>query len=170
MAIETTTARAFADPRRFPFLIRCSIAVLLSLAVRTAGQAATISVTGLPGTTYTFTIGLTSPIGGTPDPQSVSFTGAQIAANQHVRFSVKADASTFSLGSVPCSFATWTADNAVNGSGSSGTMDSASWGVVFIGAAGATSGSFDVHWSLTAPTPLVAGGGTLNVRWQIDFF
>ena len=158
-------------PHRSPRPARTVVAALLALATSVAATATNNITVTLPSGVG-FAIGVTSPITGSPDPTTISFSSAQISGTQHVRISVTADTTSFTQGAGPASSVTWTTANAVNGTGSSGTLSNGAYTVVYSGTAGKTSGSLDIHWSFVRPSPPPAytHSAALTLRWRLDFF
>jgi hypothetical protein len=109
-------------------------------------------------------------------PANVSYNLAILLPLRRLRISVKADTANFTSpppasGLIPASKAVWTTSNASGGTGSSGTLSSAAYGVVYESNVLTLSGAVDVNWTLKAPgAGIRAGAHTLAVRYKVESF
>ena len=146
------------------------LGVLLGIPpVAAAQESVTVS---LPGT-VSFTVAtVNTSTTGTPAPTRVTFSNAFLLPLKVLRFSVKADASSFTGSGgtpIPATKVTWTVSNASGGNGSGGQLSAGGYTQVFQSSQLTGSGEFDVTWTLGAPgTGTAAGTHTLVLRWRIE--
>ena len=109
-------------------------------------------------------------------PVTVSYDNLVVLLGRRFRISVKADAATFTRptptgGTIPATNVSWTTSSAVNGTGSSGGLNSASYVTVFESTSGTTTGSVAMSWRLAAPGGGIRSGNhTLTVRYRLEAF
>ncbi len=105
-----------------------------------------------------------------PSPTTIAFSGATLDAGRALRISVKAEGNlTGPGGTIAASQVSWAVSNVLHGVGSNGQLSSTGYAQVFDGQAGATSGSLDVVWSLSAPgTAMHAGVYQVTLRWRVE--
>jgi hypothetical protein len=153
--------------------------VVLTLAIVMApNTAAPVLGQGLVTITVpasvSFTVSnVTVPTAGSPAAARVSFSGLVVLPIQVLRISVRADSASFTSPSpgtpIPAALVSWTTSNASGGTGSSGTLNSATYTTLFQSGALQLSGGVDVQWALGAPGGGIrAGNHTLVVRYRLE--
>jgi hypothetical protein len=110
---------------------------------------------------------------GSPNPFTVSFTGADHFGGLAFRISVKAVASSFTPpagSSIPASKVSWSIVGAQSGTGYNGTLSSTAYTIVYQSVLAPSSGSVRLAWSLAAPdaSGLRAGNHTLSLTWRLE--
>jgi hypothetical protein len=145
--------------------------VFLALAISSVAHAQSVTVAVPPAVSFFVTNVSISTIG-SPDPATLSYSSASIPAGQTLRFSVMADASTFTPpagAGIPSSRVSWTTANAIGGTGTSGTLSSSAWSLIFQSTTSPSSGRVDLTFTLAPPAvPIVSGAHTLTMRWKIE--
>jgi hypothetical protein len=145
------------------------IALAISLAHPARADSVTVSIPSFLNFNITDVARSTT---GSPSPFVVAFSNAVLNPGESVRISVEATAAQLTApagASIPVSNVSWTAANAVNGTGSGGTLRSDAYSQVLQGNPDAVSGSVNLTWSSAAPGSGVrAGSHTLGLSWKIE--
>ena len=158
--------------RRHPQALPACLAAALLAAAAVARAALSVDVVLPASVTFTVT-NVAIATTGSPNPTTVTWSNAKIPVAKAVRFSVMADAASFtppSGNTIPAARVSWTVSNAQNGTGANGTLSASAWTQVFQSVANPSSGSFDVTWTLAAVSGLGIRSGThtLTLRWKIE--
>jgi len=151
---------------------RLILALLLVLiACRCCADSATISMPGAVGFMVTdVNFGTLS----TPTETEVSFSDASLTPGNSIRFSIKADASSFTRpteagGFITCDKVTWGTTGDIHGTGSAGVLSYISYGLVFQSSPAWTSGSTQVGWTLSPiGEGVFAGDHMLTATWKVE--
>ncbi len=109
---------------------------------------------------------------GSPNPFSITYSGASLDSGNELRLSVMASSTTFTAPAgvpIPASNVSWTIGSVTNGVGAPGTLTADSFTQVYVSDPNAVSGGVDIIWSLAPPPAGVrAGQHTLSVTWKIE--
>lgn len=104
-------------------------------------------------------------------PTSITFSNGTLGAGRALRISVRAEGNLTppSGPAIPASNVSWTTSNVSSGVGVNGTLSAAAYNQVFESQVDATSGGFDLSWTLSAPgTPRHAGNHQATLRWKLE--
>jgi len=110
----------------------------------------------------------------TGSPFQVVFSTTGITGQKEFHVSVKADSANFAgpgTTHIPASKVSWTVTPIGRGTGSAGTLSSATYTQVYQ-TSNNKSGSFDMTWTLAsiAAAGLRSGTHTITVRWRVEAF
>jgi hypothetical protein len=109
---------------------------------------------------------------GGPSAWRISFSNASLTTGKAVRFSVQADAASFTPPNgpaIPASKVSWSPAGASGGIAWSGALSSNAYTLVFQSDPLPSSGHVDLAWTLGAPgSGIRAGQHQLTVRWKVE--
>ena len=150
-----------------------ALIVAMTLLGCVAVETATVDITIPAAVTFNVT-NVNVSTDGTPDPFIISFTDATgFGATDAFKISVKAASPSFTPPagpSIPASNASWTISSAAGGTGYAGTLNAATYTVVYQSATDPSSGSVSLVWDLAAPGAggIRAGNHTLQLTWKLE--
>src|SRR2546423_588911 len=146
------------------------ILALALMSARCFAEDVTITIPGSVSFAVTRVLLSTT---GSPNPFVISFTNGS-SIKHHLNISVIANAVNFTAPSsgrsaIPASNVSWTTSNAVNGTGTNGTLSASVYTLLYVSINKPTTGSVGLTWSLAAPGANIhAGAHTLTVRWKLE--
>jgi hypothetical protein len=150
----------------------CALLLVLGGGVRTTAHANTVDIT-IPATvTFVVTDSNASSTAGSPSPFRISYHSFSAPNPRSLSIEVRAESINFTPvngTAIPVSKVTWTASNAIGGTGYSGTLDASTYRMVYLSTSTSTSGQVDLNWNLsTVGGSTRAGTYTAVLRWRLQ--
>ena len=153
----------------------CLVALLWVFGRPTLASAQAVTATvSIPAGVSFVVPDVSQSASGSPGPFRVVFSTTNLKGSQNFYVSVKADTASFAgpgTTQIPASKVSWTVSPVGRGTGSPGTLSSASYAQVYVNENN-KSGAFDMTWTLAsiAAAGLRSGTHTLTVRWRLEAF
>jgi hypothetical protein len=150
-----------------------AVLVILAVAASVVSAAAqeTVAIT-VPSAVSFIVSDVSRSTSGAPNPTTIRFSNASLIPGKSLRVSVRADSAGFTPPSgagIPASNVSWNNLGASGGTGWNGTLESASYTLVFQSDPARISGHVDLGWTLAAPgRGIRAGNHQLAIRWKVE--
>lgn len=158
--------------RRLGWGVFCICVLLAGFGSAPARANENVDITFPASISFVVTNSSGGPVIGSPAPSTISFHSLKLVARHQLQIQVKAESITFTPTNgtpIPADNVAWTTSNAVNGTGSNGTLSASEYRTVYISTVRPNSGSVDLTWRLTPPgSGSRAGTYTLVLRWYIS--